>query len=64
MNTILATAALSVMFLSAGAFADRPVAKAPAPEVTNVTVITKNSVWPLKGQITTDSCQYVRCIGI
>ena len=63
MKTLTATATLTVMFLSAGAFAGNDtgtatVAKSP---VTNVTVIVKNGQWPVKGQISLDACSLRRC---
>ena len=63
MNAAFATIVTTMMFLSAGAFTT-PRDAAPDAKATNVTVINKNSNWPLKGQITTDSCQYVRCLGV
>jgi peroxiredoxin len=55
MKTIIATAALTIMFLSAGAFAGghhRMVQMATAHNLDNVTVVAKNSAWPvlLEGQ--------------
>ena len=50
MKTIIATAALTIMFLSAGAFAGnhhRMVQTATAQNFNNVTVVTKNSAWPM-----------------
>jgi hypothetical protein len=59
----LATLALTVAFLSAGAFAKHP---APGPaKLVNVTVVTKNQAWPLKlrdGGFT--GCDSYRCIDI
>ena len=63
-KTISLSTALAVAFLSAGAFAG---ANHKAPQLTfnaNVTVIHKNSVWPIKGQITTEACAISRCIAI
>jgi hypothetical protein len=64
MKTALATATLTIMFLSAGAFAGietktAPVAMSP---VTNVTVIAKNGQWPVKGQYSLDACSVRRCL--
>ena len=66
MKTILATAALTAMFLSAGASANNdslttPVAKS---SIVNVTVISKNNQWPMKDHITTDACSLRRCIEV
>jgi hypothetical protein len=59
----LATLALTVAFLSAGAFAKHP---APAPaKLVNLTVVTKNQAWPLKlnsGGFT--GCDTARCVDI
>ena len=68
-KTILLSTALAVAFLSAGAFArvqhDLPkLALNGAVIGHNVTNIHKNSVWPVQGQITTDSCAINRCITI
>jgi hypothetical protein len=64
MKTLIATAPLTIMFLSAGAFAGNDthmaiVAKAP---ISNVTVITKNGQWPVKGQTSFDACSVRRCL--
>ena len=64
MKTLVATAALTIMFLSAGAFArndtrNATVAKFP---ITNVTVIVKNGQWPMKGQNSFDVCKLRRCL--
>jgi hypothetical protein len=50
MKTIIATAALTIMFLSAGAFAGnhhRMVQTASIQNFDNVTVVAKNSAWPV-----------------
>ena len=64
MKTLIATATLTIMFLSAGALAGNgtgtaTIAKSP---VTNVTVISKNGQWPVKGQISFDACSLRRCV--
>ncbi len=67
MKTLTTSLILSVMFLSAGAFAGstHAVLKAqPAPQAENVTVILKNGVWPPAGQISVEPCSYRRCIDI
>ncbi len=66
MKTTVATAILTVIFLSAGAFAGsgiRQPVTAPAQHA-NVTVIAKNQSWPVMGQITLESCVVNRCIDI
>jgi hypothetical protein len=60
LKTMTLTATLAVMFLSAGAFAGANTA--PMIVNTNVTVIHKNSAWPVKGQITSNVCALKRCI--
>jgi len=64
MKTVLATATLTIMFLSAGAFAGNDTRTAPVAEsqVANVTVIAKNGQWPVKGQISLDACSVRRCL--
>jgi hypothetical protein len=66
MKTLIATATLTIMFLSAGAFAgnDRNISQVAANPVVNVTVISKNSQWPVRGSISTDACSLRRCIAI
>jgi hypothetical protein len=69
MKTLATTMLLSVMFLSAGAFAgnsSKPVValQADAAKVENVTVILKNQAWPIAGQISMDPCNVRRCIDI
>jgi hypothetical protein len=65
MKTIIATAALTVMFLSAGAFAgsNSDLVHITAPAV-HVTLISKNSQWPVRGALSTDACSLRRCIAI
>jgi hypothetical protein len=60
MKTLTLSATLAVMFLSAGAFAGAERAT-PALVKANVTIIHKNSIWPLKGLITTEVCAVTRC---
>jgi hypothetical protein len=52
------------MFLSAGAFAgnDMPMATLVKSPISNVTVITKNGQWPVKGQTSFDACSVRRCL--
>lgn len=69
MKTLTTSLILSVMFLSAGAFAGAS-SKAPAPAVaeaaepTNITVIEKNQAWPLPGRISVEPCSASRCIDV
>jgi hypothetical protein len=63
LSTLILSAALAALFLSAGAFAGAP-AIAPKIVKANVTIIHKNSHWPLKGQITSNACAVKRCIAI
>ena len=60
LKTMTLSATLAVMFLSAGAFAGANTT--PMIVNTNVTIIHKNSVWPIKGQITSNACAVKRCI--
>ena len=64
MKTALATATLTIMFLSAGAFAGNDTHTAPVAksQITNVTVIAKNGQWPVKGQYSLDACSVRRCL--
>ena len=64
MKTLIATATLTIMFLSAGAFAgnDFQMATAAKSQISNVTVITKNGQWPVKGQTSFDTCSVRRCL--
>jgi hypothetical protein len=66
MKTLIATATLTIMFLSAGAFAgsDKNITQVAANPIVNVTVISKNSQWPIRGLISTDACSIRRCIAI
>ena len=60
LKTMTLSAALAVMFLSAGAFAGANTT--PMIVNTNVTIIHKNSAWPIKGQITSNACAVSRCV--
>ena len=60
MKTTIATALLSIAFLSAGAFARAPLAEAPK----NITIVHKNSIMPLKAQLTITPCEAARCVAI
>ena len=66
MKTLTTSIILSVMFLSAGAFAgSRPgVQPVPVASSANVTVVTKNAAWPPAGQISVEPCSRTRCIAI
>jgi hypothetical protein len=62
MKTLIATATLTVMFLSAGAFAGNDTTTATQSRISNVTVIAKNGQWPVKGQTSFDPCSVRRCL--
>lgn len=62
LKTMTLSATLAVMFLSAGAFAGANTT--PMIVNTNVTIIHKNSVWPIKGQITSNACNIKRCVEV
>jgi len=66
MKTLIATATLTIMFLSAGAFAgsDRNITQVAQTPISNITIITKNSQWPVATQISRDACNLRRCIAI
>jgi len=67
MKTLIATATLTVMFLSAGAFAGGAhpgLADATLYNPANLTVIAKNAAWPAAGHITVEPCKVSRCIDI
>ncbi|MFN4143628.1 hypothetical protein [Aestuariivirga sp.] len=68
MKTLTTSMILSVLFLSAGAFAGA-TRHAPHTVVTplaieNVTVVAKNQVWPPAGQISMEPCNVRRCIDV
>ena len=62
MKTLIATASLTILFLSAGAFASNN--SAPIRAHTNVTVIEKNQSWPVQGRITVEPCADVACYDV
>jgi hypothetical protein len=68
MKTLTTSMLLSVIFLSAGAFAgqgpDRHEAPAQPVASENVTVIAKNGSWPPPLQVTVEPCDIRRCIDI
>jgi len=66
MKTLTASLILSIMFLSAGAFAgnSQRASLTIMPKPENVTVILKNQSWPLAGRISVDPCNQQRCIDI
>lgn len=61
MKTPIATLILTAAFLSAGAFAGNELQRAGRAHGANVTVIVKNQPWPVKGQITLESCRINPC---
>jgi hypothetical protein len=66
MKTAIATVLMTVLFLSAGAFANVNH-DSPPPALThndNVTVIEKNDVWPPVAQFRVMSCNETRCFDI
>lgn len=67
MKTLIATAVLTIMFLSAGAFAGSNAhytQPSLVVDAAHTTVINKNMAWPLPGRISVDACQISRCIDI
>lgn len=59
----IATGALAVAFLAAGAFSEAPhsVEVVPATSVAKVTLVQKNQAWPIKGLITVEPCKLAHC---
>jgi hypothetical protein len=70
MKTLTASMLLSVIFLSAGAFAGQGPHKQMAPAApvasatTNVTTVAKNGVWPPAAQVSMEPCSIRRCYDI
>lgn len=69
MKTLIMSMILSVMFLSAGAFAGARhegsgQLGAALSKPGNVTVVSKNQAWPLAGWISVEPCNLRRCIGV
>ena len=69
MKTLTTSMLLSVIFLSAGAFAGQSPDKHPAlatqqVETENVTVVAKNGIWPPAALVTVEPCSIRRCIDI
>ena len=62
MKTLITTATLTILFLSAGAFASNNSAPVRGPG--NVTVIEKNQSWPIQGRITVEPCAEVVCYDV
>jgi hypothetical protein len=58
-----ATALLTILFLSAGAFANNVVSMLPVEklESANVTVVTKNQSWPAPRSTSVEPCKQARC---
>jgi len=72
MKTLTTSMLLSVIFLSAGAFAGQGPHKhtapaAPAASATsssNVTTVAKNGIWPPASQVSMEPCSIRRCFDI
>ena len=66
MKTLTTSLILSILFLSAGAFAgaEQQVTAEYVADPANVTVIEKNQAWPLPGRISVEPCSYQRCIDV
>lgn len=66
MKTLSTTILLSVMFLSAGAFAgvSHKLPATAAAQSSNVTIAVKNQSWPLPGRISVEPCPAEVCIDI
>jgi hypothetical protein len=63
MKTLASSLALSVLLLSAGAFANNGIPQAAKPASANVTVIMKNGASPVLPPAAS-SCELVRCINV
>ena len=65
MRTTIATALLAVLLLNAGAFAsdNRGYLRNRSNFDTNVTVLTKNQVWPVRTEMTVEPCTLTACFG-
>jgi hypothetical protein len=66
MFTKIATLSLAVAFLSVGAFAgarDLAVGSSVMKTV-NMTVMSKNQSWPVRGQVTVETCKLNACLDI
>jgi hypothetical protein len=65
MKTTFASLLTAAALLSAGAFAGID-SRYQAQELrnANVTTVSKNQVWPVAGQITTEPCRVNKCIGV
>jgi outer membrane lipoprotein-sorting protein len=66
MFTKIATLTLAVAFLSAGAFAGARdlTAGSSVSKTVNMTVVSKNQNWPVRGQTTVDACKLAACFDI
>jgi hypothetical protein len=70
MKTLTTSMLLSVLFLSAGAFAGQghhrhmaPAAPA-ASAISNITSVAKNGIWPPAAQVSMEPCSIRRCYDI
>ena len=66
MFTKIATLTLAVAFLSAGAFAGARdlTAGSSVTKTVNMTVVSKNQSWPVRGQVTVETCKLNACLDI
>jgi hypothetical protein len=55
------TLILSILFLSAGAFAGNNAAPTSQLNGAGTTIISKNQSWPPAGLITVEPCKHFRC---
>jgi hypothetical protein len=63
LKTMTLSATLAVLFLSVGAFAGANTTSTMIVN-TNVTIIHKNMIWPIKGMITVNACAAKRCVAV
>ncbi|MBL8893542.1 MAG: hypothetical protein JNJ53_03010 [Rhizobiales bacterium] len=66
MFTKIATLTLAVAFLSAGAFAGARdlTAGSTVMKTVNMTIMSKNQNWPVRGQVTVETCKLNACFDI
>ncbi|MBC8037335.1 MAG: hypothetical protein H7X89_08970 [Rhizobiales bacterium] len=61
MKSAIATIALTIVFLSAGAFAGSGYRTVAPAIIANVTIIEKNQAFPVFGPITVEVCENEDC---
>lgn len=64
MKPLMATLGLTALFLSAGAFASDNSSYVPTSVVSNYTIVQKNQSWPVRSQMTVETCKLARCFDV